>query len=276
MTMPRHALARHRPGVALTDPSREWGTRQQLLLALMHSRQREINLQAALAESEAARKSEATWSRMAAHELRSHLHALHLHLLLLQHKTRPNLDAGAAKAFDGALLSWNRLVEFVDTLLDVGRSRDGVRKLSQVDMGPLGAEVAANLKPSASERGLWLDHVDEGGPPIQTDERLVRIILTNLVDNALRYTREGGVTVRTRTNAAGVRIRVEDTGPGIPEEARNRLLEPYQRAQDGGERGAGLGLSIVVNLVRELGGQLDLKSQVGEGTCFTVWLPALA
>lgn len=274
MSIPRHALpARRTGGLALSDPSvREWGTRQQLLLALMHSRQRELNLQAALAESEAARKSDAAWSRLAAHELRSHLHALHLHLLLLQHKAQGPPD----EAFDGALLAWTRLVEFVDTLLDVGRCRDGVKKIAEVEIGAVSSEVVTHLEPSAAERGLRLEHVDEGGPPVATDARLVRIIVTNLVDNALRYTREGGVTVRTRTNPAGCRIRVEDTGPGIAEAARHRLLQPYQRAHDGGQRGAGLGLSIVADLVRELGGQMDLKSEVGQGTAFTVWLPALA
>lgn len=117
-------------------------------------------------------------------------------------------------------------------------------------------------------------------PVIRSDETLLREILINLIDNACKYTRQGEVILRVDTRPLpGGTIRlaltVEDTGRGIPREAQARLFEPFFQASGGGE-GAGLGLSIVQELVGKLGGTITLESEPGQGTRVSLVLPVEA
>ncbi|MGZ3430122.1 MAG: sensor histidine kinase, partial [Polyangia bacterium] len=102
-------------------------------------------------------------------------------------------------------------------------------------------------------------------------------ILSNLVDNAIKYTPAGGrVSVRAEARGGKVRIFVEDTGPGIPKEHHQRLFERFYRGDDARSRdlgGTGLGLAIVKHLVLANGGDVSVESDVGKGSRFIVALP---
>jgi signal transduction histidine kinase len=115
-------------------------------------------------------------------------------------------------------------------------------------------------------------------PTIVTDEVKLRRVLANLLDNAVRYTERGVVTVDARWDPARdrVELRVSDTGPGIPESELERIFEAFRQGRDRpytSSSGVGLGLYIVRRTIVLLGGEVSVTSQSGEGSTFTVILP---
>lgn len=116
-------------------------------------------------------------------------------------------------------------------------------------------------------------------PRLASDADRVAQILSNLVSNALKYTKHGGITLRigTRQDEAAINwavVDVCDTGPGIPKEDQERVFGEFQRLADSaGTDGAGIGLAISQSVARAIGGQITLASTPGEGSVFTLWLP---
>ena len=112
---------------------------------------------------------------------------------------------------------------------------------------------------------------------MEGNQHRVEQILTNLVDNAINYSGEDSEeSIRVYGVASGVKIEVSDNGIGIPEEEYERIFERFYRVDKGRSRnsgGTGLGLSIVRNLVRIFGGDIKVKSALGEGSTFIVYLP---
>jgi two-component system, cell cycle sensor histidine kinase DivJ len=129
----------------------------------------------------------------------------------------------------------------------------------------------------ASEAGVMLEkRSTDALPDIVADRRALNQILLNLISNAIRFTDRGGkVTVGARAEAACITFVVEDNGVGISDEDIARVGEPYFQARASHDRqgGTGLGLSIVKGLVRLHGGELDIRSRIGEGTRVSVRLP---
>jgi signal transduction histidine kinase len=121
------------------------------------------------------------------------------------------------------------------------------------------------------------------GPVGLVDARRVNQIVSNLLSNAVRHTPPGGLVATTVTAADHmVRIEVRDTGEGIPAEVLPRIFERFyqgstahERIPEGdGSRGVGLGLALVKELAESMGGGVEASSEVDEGSCFAVWLPA--
>jgi two-component system phosphate regulon sensor histidine kinase PhoR len=119
--------------------------------------------------------------------------------------------------------------------------------------------------------------VDDAGVRVHADEEGLRQILSNLVDNALKYTPPGGrVSIRCRPNGRMVDIEVADTGVGIAAEHHARLFERFYRVDKARSRelgGTGLGLAIVKHLCQAMGGTVSVASQVQKGSTFSVKLP---
>jgi len=123
---------------------------------------------------------------------------------------------------------------------------------------------------------LWNDHPDL--PKIVSDRIKLKQIVTNLVNNAIKFTDSGSVTVSAglSANAQFLEISVADTGPGIPNELLPSVFDKFRQIDSATTRnysGAGLGLYIVRNFVSLLGGTIDVRSKLGEGSVFTVRLP---
>jgi two-component system phosphate regulon sensor histidine kinase PhoR len=116
------------------------------------------------------------------------------------------------------------------------------------------------------------------GSALRADDKALDQVLTNLVENAIKYTDVGGhVTVRARRERNSVRIEVVDDGPGVPEEHRDRVFERFYRIDAGRSRelgGTGLGLSIVKHLVTAMGGEVGIDPVEPRGACFWVRLDA--
>jgi two-component system sensor histidine kinase KdpD len=210
------------------------------------------------------------------HELRSPLTSLHMAVELLRREAvtaeeRPSLLAAAAD--DVA-----RLEDVGRRLLDVSRSRAMSIALERqhVHLGEVLERCARIFALQARERGVTIETaVPEADLRVGGDDTKLTWALSNLIANALRYTPRGG-RVRLAATAANeaVRLSVSDTGPGIPAAARERIFERFVQSADGGEPGAaGLGLSIVRDIVQAHGGRIFLESDEGRGSRFTLELP---
>ena len=173
-----------------------------------------------------------------------------------------------------------RMQRIVDDLLDLSRIESGGWRpnVAQVDVAGVVKDVFTAIQPVAAGKGLALvADVPPDASHVRADPTAFRQILTNLVENAVHYTREGSVTLRTRRTEGGVRVEVTDTGIGIAPEHLPRIFERFYRVDAGRSRaegGTGLGLAIVRHLVEAHGGQIDATSVVGRGTTISVLLTA--
>jgi two-component system clock-associated histidine kinase SasA len=138
-------------------------------------------------------------------------------------------------------------------------------------------EVLEQYWDQVEEKKLTLDtDLPQDVPPVYADEDLIRQVLVNLLDNAVKYTPEGGkitVSILHRTTQK-VRVSICDTGPGIPEEKKDRIFESHVRLKrDEGQEGYGLGLSVCRKIITAHYGQIGVDSVLGQGSCFHFTLP---
>ncbi|HET9684130.1 MAG TPA: ATP-binding protein [Gemmatimonadaceae bacterium] len=173
-----------------------------------------------------------------------------------------------------------RMQRIVDDLLDLSRIESGgwQPKTRRVDIAAVVREVFAGAQELASRRGVQLvADVPPGAASVHADPTAFRQVLGNLVENAVRYTTTGSVTVRSRLGAGGVWIDVRDTGIGIAAEHLPRIFERFYRVDAGRSReqgGTGLGLAIVRHLVDAHGGRVEAASVPGRGTTISVLFPS--
>jgi signal transduction histidine kinase len=211
------------------------------------------------------------------HELRSPLTSLRMALELLR-RDRAVTGRDGAELLGSAEEDVARLEDVAQRLLDVSRSRAMSIALERhpVDVSQLVARVGKLFELQARERGIVLGTSAAGGVGIVGDATKIGWALSNLVANALRYTRPGGrVDVEAAARDGAVLISVQDSGPGIPPEQRERIFERFVQGDPLGDAGAaGLGLAIVRDIVQAHGGRIHLESEVGRGSRFTLELPA--
>jgi two-component system phosphate regulon sensor histidine kinase PhoR len=174
----------------------------------------------------------------------------------------------------------DRLHELIQDILQVARLESGSETfdLAPVPLDELIAECADQFADVAASKGVTLATESLlADVAAHADEKGVRTILNNLVDNAIKFTSAGGtVTIRTRADEQAVLVEVEDTGIGIAAEDQARIFERFYRADKARSRdigGTGLGLSIVKHLVQAFGGDVSVESQPGRGSTFRARLP---
>lgn len=172
------------------------------------------------------------------------------------------------------------LAELTRDLLVLSRAREGrlATEMVPVKLNELITAVLEEMGPAAAQAGVELSFKTVAGlGELQGDPAGLQQLLDNLVSNGIRYTPRGGtVEVRARRTAHFLRLEVEDTGIGIPEEDIPRLFEDFFRSPSARERvpeGTGLGLSIVKAVAEQHGGTVSVESEPGRGTRFTVDLP---
>ncbi len=169
----------------------------------------------------------------------------------------------------------------IDDLLDLSRieSRSWTPQKERVALEPLARDVWNSLGGRGHARDIAFDTViGPSADAVDADPEAVRQILTNVLDNAARYTPKGGrVTVESAREDGTLRLDVRDTGPGIPGEHLHRLFERFYRVDPARSRemgGTGLGLAIVKHLVEAHGGRVEALSTLGRGTTIRMHLPA--
>ena len=212
-----------------------------------------------------------------AHELRTPLTALRGEAEIAL------LHGRSAEDFRGVLTSqleeFQKLTRLIDQLLMLARAEAGEYRLKRVDvpLDPLLKYIVETLALIADEKGVTLNLESDPAIVVQGDREWLERALLNLLDNAIKYTPNGGrVTVKTSIETAGARIDIEDTGAGISPEALPRIFERFYRedpARDKSVEGVGLGLSLVKWIVEEHAGTIEAASVPGDGARFTIILP---
>lgn len=190
-------------------------------------------------------------------------------------------DQDAARRFATRLGSEaDRLGKLVRDLLDLSRLEDPAQPPhEEIELGAVVRREVAALHEVADEKGIELEGDVAPGVWVWGDDQRLGLMLRNLLDNALRYTPSGGaVRVTVAREAEHAVISVRDTGIGIPRDAQERIFERFYRVDRARSRdrgGTGLGLAIVKHAVEFHGGDIDLESELGAGSTFTVHLPAV-
>jgi two-component system phosphate regulon sensor histidine kinase PhoR len=173
----------------------------------------------------------------------------------------------------------NRLTKLVDDLLELSRleSKGVTFRMQPVDLGQLCRAVVDRQQPRAERSGVQLDCSAQSGVVVVADPDRVEQVLTNLVDNALKFTPEGGhIRVRVEVRGAEAWVCVEDTGRGIPPDDLPHVFERFYRADRSRTRtsgGSGLGLAIAKHLVEMQGGRIWAESTPGQGSVFSFAFP---
>jgi signal transduction histidine kinase len=136
-------------------------------------------------------------------------------------------------------------------------------------------EICQQTRIQAHAKTVHVHCEIQGQVTVYGDRDRLLQVLTNLVDNALKFTPAGGtVTVRSEQRDHEIRFSVSDTGPGIPPADRDRVFEPYWRASHTAQPGAGLGLAIAKQIVEQHGGRIWVESEEGQGSTFIFTIPA--
>ncbi|MEX1182041.1 MAG: PAS domain-containing sensor histidine kinase [Gemmatimonadota bacterium] len=229
--------------------------------------------------AQAGSRAKSEFLAVVSHELRTPLNAIVGYTDLLDLEVSGTLTEAQRSQLTRIRASARHLIEVVDDILTYSRLEAGREKvLSKVVDFAAEAEQAADLvRPLADARNLSLT-VDAQTRPLSglTDARKVRQILTNLLSNAVAFTRRGTVGLEVTADDQRVVMRVRDTGIGIPADELERIWEPFSQVEGSHTRsvnGIGLGLSVVYRLTQLLGGSVSVESVVGDGTTFTVRLP---
>ena len=210
----------------------------------------------------------------AAHELRTPLTALTLQIQIARRAESPEERAVALDRLEQGVKRATRLVQQLLTMARL--DPDAARPATSFDLASVAASVVEEKKPLAEQQRLALSLA---AVPVTLcgQEDALRILLANLVDNALRYTPPGGsVDVRVAPDGDQARIDVADSGPGIPEEERERVFDRFYRGPQAPAGGSGLGLAIVRQVVALHGGSIALDESPSGGLLVSARFPAIA
>jgi signal transduction histidine kinase len=166
-----------------------------------------------------------------------------------------------------------RMLDLVNDILKIGKSQNAdieIRK-EPVDVHMVVGEATKNLRPIATSKKMKIEHEEKAIPKILADKEKVTEVFFNLIDNAIKYNKDGGtVSISHEVKNGMLEISIADQGVGIPTEDISKLFVPYFRSDTGkAVQGTGLGLYIVKNLIEKMGGNIRVSSKVGEGTTFT-------
>jgi two-component system, OmpR family, phosphate regulon sensor histidine kinase PhoR len=189
-------------------------------------------------------------------------------------------DPKSSQEFLGALhRNAERLTSLINDLLDISRIDSGQYQLhlQSIALATAFRNVIEAVQLAAREKKLTIQTGEIGELRVRADEKALHQVLSNLTDNAVKYTPEGGtVTLKAFALEEKVRIEVDDDGPGIEPKHRDRIFERFYRVDTGRSRemgGTGLGLSIVKNLVETMGGEIEYQPLTPSGSSFRLVLP---
>jgi signal transduction histidine kinase len=252
---------------------------EELHATLRRLEQSNIDLSAAKENAEQANLSKTRFLAAASHDVLQPLNAAHLSVSALAELQTTDEGRTLVRQVERSLETMEDLLR---TLLDISRLDAGVVQPNRVDvhLETLFSSLKSDFQPLAERKGLTLKFLDTSAV-VRSDATMLRRILQNIVSNALRYTRSGGILVGVRNRGATLRIDVADTGSGIPETQREAIFEEFTRGTVSPDAdlvggGLGLGLAIVRRMAGALGHPVTFSSRVGRGTIFHVDVPSVA
>jgi len=217
------------------------------------------------------------------HDLRSPLNAIDSYAELIEMEILGPVSDRQREALGRIRMSGRHLLAVLENVLEMTRLSAGVIRIhaSSVSASTVVEEAVLMVHPSATQRNQSLVARDVAEMTLEADPDRLRQVLVNLLGNAIKYTGPGG-SIRISTSARDAdghhwgAIMIADTGPGIPAEKLAAIFQPYYRLPGTGAdapEGVGLGLAISRELVRKMGGDIEVESELGHGCVFTVRLP---
>jgi signal transduction histidine kinase/DNA-binding response OmpR family regulator len=232
--------------------------------------------------AERAQQSKADFVAKVSHEFRTPLNMI-IGLVDLLVET-PDiygrmLPQGLLKDLEIVHRNSEHLASMVNDILDLSQAESGYMTLHKenVDLGDMIAKAKTVVQPLLHNKGLSMHlEVPEDLEPVTCDPVRIRQVVLNLISNAARFTDAGGIVVRVIPKAASVQVDVEDSGPGIAPQDRDRIFEPFKQAEmmpTGPKGGTGLGLNLSKQFVELHGGRIWVESVLGEGSTFSFELP---
>ncbi|WFP60410.1 MULTISPECIES: hybrid sensor histidine kinase/response regulator [unclassified Mesorhizobium] len=249
---------------------------EELHTTLRRLERSNIELSAAKENAELANLSKTRFLAAASHDVLQPLNAAHLSVSAL---AEVQTSAEGKKLVRQVERSLETMEDLLRTLLDISKLDAGVVQPEIVDVSleALFSSLRSDFLPEAQNKGLSLKFRPVN-VVVRSDRTLLRRILQNILSNALRYTRSGGVLVGTRHRGDIIRIDVADTGCGIPDDQREAVFEEFHRGistltEAGLAGGLGLGLAIVRRMAAALGHPVTFSSKVGRGTIFHIDVP---
>ncbi|TIS57679.1 MAG: hybrid sensor histidine kinase/response regulator [Mesorhizobium sp.] len=249
---------------------------EELHATLRRLEQSNIDLSAAKENAELANLSKTRFLAAASHDVLQPLNAAHLSVSALAEVQTSEEGKKLVRQVERSLETMEDLLR---TLLDISKLDAGVVEpdIGDVSLEMLFSSLRSDFQPVAEMKGLLLKFRPVNAV-VRSDRTLLRRILQNILSNALRYTRSGGVLIGTRHRGDTIRIDVADTGCGIPDDQREAVFEEFHRgsmalADAGLAGGLGLGLAIVRRMAAALGHPVTFSSRVGRGTIFHIDVP---
>ncbi len=237
-----------------------------------------VSLENAKLAAEAANRAKTEFLASTSHELRTPLNGILGYAQLLDRDQTLSDDQREAVQ----TIQWcgEHLLKIINELLDLAKIESSKFELAPapVDLPRLLQDAADLGRLRASQEGLTFSFEIASALPKQVlaDAAKLRQILLNLLSNAAKFTRTGGVTLRVRATSSGnseqLVFEVEDTGIGIPKKELGRIFEPFHQVKAHATEGTGLGLTITKRLIDAMGGTIDVSSRPGRGSCFAVHL----
>lgn len=230
--------------------------------------------------AEAANKAKSAFLANISHELRTPLNSILGFSGLMRQE--PSLTQRQKQNLDIINRSGEHLLTLINDVLEMAKIEAGRVQLdnSPFDLGAMVRDVTEMMAIRAKEKGLHLllDQSSQFPRHIDGDEARLRQILINLVGNAIKFTQQGGVTIRLGTFQdlpTRLILEIEDSGPGISPEDQQRLFQPFVQLgkQAADNKGTGLGLAITQQFVQLMGGHISVESVLGKGSLFRVELP---
>ncbi len=234
-------------------------------------------MEAALEAEQSANAAKTRFLAAASHDLRQPLHTLSMLSAAL---TQSKLDDRSSKIAHRMSITMEDLSSELDSLLDISKLDASVIPVNptEFNINTSITRLIGEYEESAKKKGLSLSYENAADNTLTTDKFLFERIVRNLLDNAIKYTESGSVSIKASKTSDLLTVSVKDTGIGIPFDEQDNIWEEFYQLRNierDRQKGLGLGLSIVTRLTELLDGKISINSAVGKGTEFIVSVPAV-
>ena len=241
----------------------------------------EDELKNAKQKAEESDRLKSNFLSMMSHEVRTPINIILGAVDMLKSELDKNILQKKEHLFDMITRNSKRLLTLISDIIDISRIESNELKLEFIirNAESLILDVVAEYEQTAKQKGLQIiTDFKATNPYIRIDEVRFQQILTNLINNAIKFTSRGGITVITKNEGNNLYVSVKDTGIGIPKSALKDIFGLFRQAHEGYGRnfeGAGLGLTITQKLTKMMGGEIYVESEVNVGSTFTVVFPVI-
>jgi signal transduction histidine kinase/CheY-like chemotaxis protein len=245
----------------------------------MYLRFRNRELQAAKERAETSDQIKSVFLSTMSHELRTPLNVIFGYTDLLQMSMEDRITEEEEGFIDNINTGKDRLMKLIDEIMDISRIEAGryALKIDEFTGDEILENIVENTRTACEKKGLEFNkNLNGSDAVIIADSTRFTQLLNILLDNAVKFTEKGSVTVSSGVKRGEYWVSIQDTGIGIKEEFRPHLFETFRQAEEGFARtyeGAGLGLAIAKQFIEEMQGKIELDSKEGQGSTFVVYFP---